>query len=135
MAELFDVDVRAVSEHLQNIFASGESVQDTTVRKFRIVRQEGGRDVARDIDYFNLDAVIAVGYRVNSRQAAQFRISEGCRRRCTAKENTEPLSSVWLVPSSALTLHGFSLLYVSYLHMMMSCFCRLEPSRCLAAGH
>jgi hypothetical protein len=74
MAELFGVDVRTINEHLQNIYETNELDRLATIRKFRIVQQEGGRDVARDIDYHNLDAIIAVGYRVNSREATQFRI-------------------------------------------------------------
>jgi len=74
MAELFDVDVRTINEHLQNIFTTKELQRKATVRKIRIVQKEGSRSVNRDIDYFNLDAIIAVGYRVNSLQATQFRI-------------------------------------------------------------
>jgi hypothetical protein len=74
MAELFGVDVRTVSEHLRNIYASGELAEEATVRKLRMVRAEGSREVARDIVFYNLDAVISVGYRVNSAQATQFRI-------------------------------------------------------------
>ena len=74
MAELFDVDVRTISEHLQNIYDSGELDEISTVRKNRIVQKEGTRDVSREIEFYNLDAIIAVGYRVNSRRATQFRI-------------------------------------------------------------
>ena len=74
MAELFGVDVRTISEHRQNIFATGELEEEATIRNFRIVRNEGGREVARSIEFYHLDAIIAVGYRVNSRQATQFRI-------------------------------------------------------------
>jgi len=74
MAELFGVDVRTVNEHLQNIYASGELIQDPTIRKIRIVQREGSRDVAREIEFYNLDAIISVGYRVNSVQATRFRI-------------------------------------------------------------
>lgn len=73
MAKLFDVDVRTVSEHLQNIYAQGELTQEATVRKFRIVQKEGSRDVTRRVDFYNLDAIISVGYRVNSLRATQFR--------------------------------------------------------------
>ncbi len=73
MAELFDVDVRTVSEHLQNIFTSGELAREATVRKFRIVQIEGKREVSRAVDSYNLDAIISVGYRVNSIRATQFR--------------------------------------------------------------
>lgn len=74
MAELFGVDVRTINEHLQNIYVSEELHRDSTIRKIRIVQKEGNRDVARDVDFYNLDAIIAVGYRVNSFQATQFRI-------------------------------------------------------------
>ena len=74
MAELFGVDVRTVNEHLQNIFKSGELEKEATIRKIRIVQQEGSREVARELDFFHLDAIIAVGYRANSYQATQFRI-------------------------------------------------------------
>ncbi|MBV6442486.1 MAG: cell filamentation protein Fic [Haliscomenobacteraceae bacterium CHB4] len=74
MAELFGVDVRTVSEHLQNIYKSGELAEEATVRKFRIVQIEGSREVTREIEFYNLDAIIAVGYRVNSQRATQFRI-------------------------------------------------------------
>jgi len=74
MAELFGVDVRTVNEHLRNIFDSGELSEEATLRKIRMVRTEGSREVARDIAFYNLDAIITVGYRVNSAQATQFRI-------------------------------------------------------------
>ena len=74
LGELFGVDVRTISEHLVNIFATGELVETATVRKIRRVQREGARDVRRQIDYYNLDAIIAVGYRVNSVRATQFRI-------------------------------------------------------------
>ena len=73
MAELFGVDVRTVSEHLKNIFGSHELVPEATIRKFRIVQQEGQREVSRSVDFYNLDAIISVGYRVNSLRATQFR--------------------------------------------------------------
>jgi len=74
MAELFEVDVRTVSEHLRNIYESNELQVDPTVRKFRTVQKEGDREVSRQLDFYNLDAIIAVGYRVNSKRATQFRI-------------------------------------------------------------
>lgn len=74
LAELFAVDVRTVNEHLRNIYDSGELSEGATLRKIRIVRIEGTREVARDITFYNLDAIISVGYRVNSTQATQFRI-------------------------------------------------------------
>lgn len=74
LAELFGVDVRTVNEHLRNIYDSGELTEGATLRKIRMVRTEGTREVARDITFYNLDAIISVGYRVNSAQATQFRI-------------------------------------------------------------
>lgn len=74
MAELFDVDVPAISKHLSNIYAEGELMQDSTVSKMEIVQQEGNRHVKRKQNFYNLDAIISVGYRVNSRRATQFRI-------------------------------------------------------------
>jgi hypothetical protein len=74
MAELFGVDVRTINEHLQNVYHSGELHKETTIRKIRIVQHEGRREVSRELDFYNLDAIIAVGYRVNSYQATQFRI-------------------------------------------------------------
>ena len=73
MATLFDVTPPTISEHLKNIFASGELDEKATIRKFRIVQTEGTRQVNRDVDHYNLDAVISVGYRVNSIRATQFR--------------------------------------------------------------
>jgi len=74
MAELFDVSVPTINEHLQNIFKTNELDESATIRKFRIVQREGNRNVNREIDFYNLDAIIAVGYRVNSHRATQFRI-------------------------------------------------------------
>ncbi|RJG02123.1 virulence RhuM family protein [Noviherbaspirillum sedimenti] len=73
MAELFAVDVRTVSEHLKNIYESGELAREATLRKFRTVQTEGRREVTRNVDFYNLDAIISVGYRVNSVRATQFR--------------------------------------------------------------
>ena len=74
MAKLFDVDVPAISKHLSNIYGDGELTQDSTVSKMEIVQQEGNRQVKRTQNFYNLDAIISVGYRVNSRRATQFRI-------------------------------------------------------------
>ncbi|MDL1879301.1 virulence RhuM family protein [Cytophagia bacterium CHB2] len=74
MAELFEVEVNTINYHLKEIYASGELQEPATIRKIRIVQNEGGRSVSREVDFYNLDAIIAVGYRVNSRQATQFRI-------------------------------------------------------------
>lgn len=73
MADLFGVDVRTVNEHLRNIFESAELDENRTIREFRIVRQEGSRAVNRKVNHYNLDAIISVGYRVNSIRATHFR--------------------------------------------------------------
>ncbi|EMF0803997.1 TPA: virulence RhuM family protein [Klebsiella aerogenes] len=73
LAELYDKDVRTINEHLINIFSEGELAQNSTIRKFRIVRQEGKRQVSREIDHYNLEAILAVGYRVRSSRGTQFR--------------------------------------------------------------
>ena len=73
MAELFNVNVPAVSKHLQNIYEEGELERDSTISKMETVQQEGERQVRRTVDRYNLDAIIAVGYRVNSKKATRFR--------------------------------------------------------------
>ena len=73
IAELFQKDVRTVNEHLQNIYEEGEIEEQATIRKFRIVRREGPREVEREIEHYNLDAILAVGYRVRSERGTQFR--------------------------------------------------------------
>ena len=72
MAELFGVDFRTISEHLRNIYETGELTSEATLRKFRRVRIEGSREVARNIEFYNLDAIISVGYRVNSAEQASL---------------------------------------------------------------
>jgi len=74
IAELFDVNTPAISKHLSNIYKEGELIREATVSKMETVQSEGGRQVARNKDFYNLDAIIAVGYRVNSKRATQFRI-------------------------------------------------------------
>ena len=73
IVELFDSSKANISEHLKHIFDSGELAKDATVRKFRTVRQEGNRSVTRNIEFFNLDVIISVGYRVNTIRGIQFR--------------------------------------------------------------
>ena len=73
MAELFDVNVPAVSKHLSNIFEDEELIKESTVSKMEIVQKEGNRNVKREQEFYNLDAIIAVGYRVNSKKATRFR--------------------------------------------------------------
>lgn len=73
IAELFQITVPTVSEHLKGIYDDGELVPGPTIRKFRIVRLEGTREVARDIEHYSLPAILAVGYRVRSHRGTQFR--------------------------------------------------------------
>ena len=74
MAELFGVEVPAISKHLANIYSEGELQPEATISKMEIVQAEGNRNVKRMVDFYNLDAIISVGYRVNSRKATLFRI-------------------------------------------------------------
>ncbi len=74
MADLFGVEVHTVNYHLKEIFKSGELSEESTIRKIRIVQKEGEREVSREVVFYDLDAIIAVGYRVNSQRATQFRI-------------------------------------------------------------
>jgi hypothetical protein len=74
LAELFGVEISTVNYHLKQVYDSGELSAGATIRRIRRVQQEGGREVSRDIEFYNLDAIISVGYRVNSREATQFRI-------------------------------------------------------------
>lgn len=73
MASLFDVNVPAISKHLSNIFSEEELIKESTVSKMEIVQMEGNRQVKREQEIYNLDAIIAVGYRVNSKKATRFR--------------------------------------------------------------
>ena len=73
IAELFQVSVPTVNEHLKGIYAEGELGHEATIRKFRMVRLEGAREVARDIEHYSLEAILAVGYRVRSQRGTQFR--------------------------------------------------------------
>ena len=74
MAELFNVGIPAISKHLGNIYSEGELAENSTVSKMEIVQKEGNRNIKRDVEFYNLDAIISVGYRVNSKQATLFRI-------------------------------------------------------------
>lgn len=73
MGVLFDVSLPTINEHLSGIYSSGELEKASTIRKYRIVQMEGNRQVSREIEHYNLDAIISVGYRVNSIRATQFR--------------------------------------------------------------
>ena len=74
MAALYDVDVRTVNEHIKKIYADGELTEEATIRKFRIVQTEGTRQVSREVNHYNLQMIIAVGFKVNNQRAVRFRI-------------------------------------------------------------
>ncbi|OBW94941.1 RhuM family protein [Gallibacterium salpingitidis] len=73
MAELFGKNVRTINDHIENVFKEKELEQNSTIRNFRIVRKEGNRQVSRNIEHYNLDVIISVGYRVKSQRGVQFR--------------------------------------------------------------
>ena len=74
MADLFQKDVRTISEHIRNVYEEGELQEAATLRKFRTVQTEGSRQVEREVDHYSLDVIISVGYRVKSLRGTQFRI-------------------------------------------------------------
>lgn len=74
IAQLFDRDKSVISRHLRNVYKNGELTYEATVAKNATVQIEAGREVKRDIEFYNLDAILSVGYRVNSKQGTQFRI-------------------------------------------------------------
>ena len=69
MATLYDVDVRTINDHIQKIYEDGELQEDTTIRNFRIVQTEGSRQVSRQVKHYNLQMIIAVGFKVNNDRA------------------------------------------------------------------
>lgn len=73
MATLYDVNVRTINEHIKKIYSDSELEEDSTIRNFRIVQTEGSRQVTRDTKHYNLQMIIAVGFKVNSERAVQFR--------------------------------------------------------------
>lgn len=74
IAALFEKDVRTINDHIKNVYKEAELSQNQTIRNFRIVQKEGTKEVKRDINFYNLDMIISVGYRVNSKRGTQFRI-------------------------------------------------------------
>jgi len=73
MSKLYDVDVRTINEHIQKIFSDFELSEESTIRNFRIVQKEGNREVTREVKHYNLQMIIAVGFKVNNERAVQFR--------------------------------------------------------------
>ena len=74
IAYLFGTDKSGISRHIKNVYQSGELKQNSTVAKIATVQMEGGREIKRNVEYFNLDIILSVGYRVSSKRATQFRI-------------------------------------------------------------
>ncbi|HPG37008.1 MAG TPA: RhuM family protein [bacterium] len=74
MAELFDKNRKTITEHINNIYKELELQRDSTSRKFQLVQKEGEREIVREIEHYNLDVIISVGYRVKSKRRTQFRI-------------------------------------------------------------
>jgi len=79
IAELFGRDVKTIGKHIGNVFGDEELEPFSTVAKFATVQNEGGRDVVREIEYYNLDVIISVGYRVKSQKGVRFRQNNGDR--------------------------------------------------------
>ena len=73
MAALYDVDVRTINDHIKKIYSDSELEQSATIRKYRIVQTEGSREVAREVNHYNLQMIISVGFKVNNERAVQFR--------------------------------------------------------------
>ena len=73
MSILYDVDVRTISDHIQKVYSDSELDEKATIRKFRIVQAEGLRQVSREVNHYNLQMIIAVGFKVNNERAVQFR--------------------------------------------------------------
>ena len=73
MATLYDVDVRTINDHIKKIYSDSELEQSATIRKYRIVQTEGSRQVAREVNHYNLQMIISVGFKVNNERAVQFR--------------------------------------------------------------
>ena len=73
MATLYNVNVRTINEHINKVYTDSELSEDATIRKFRIVQAEGNRDVNREVNHYNLQMIIAVGFKINNERAVQFR--------------------------------------------------------------
>jgi len=103
MAELFQKDVRAINEHLVNIYDEGELTRGATIRSYRIVRIEGSRSVSREIDHYNLEAILAVGFRVRSHRGTQLDRAPGKKGSPDIRVGADPRSST---PSRASSLRS-----------------------------
>lgn len=93
MAELFNKNIRTINEHIKNVYSEQELTPDATIRKFRIVCEEGQRMVGRDIEHYNLDSIISIGYREKSIEALQNIREEFFEKINELKEKIESLDS------------------------------------------
>lgn len=91
MAELFDRDVRTINEHIGNIYDEAECEEAATLRKFRIVRMEGSREVSREVAHYNLDVIISVGYRAKSHRGVPYRLGVDLRYQRLSKMCCDPI--------------------------------------------
>lgn len=96
MALLFDVNVPAINKHMKNILADGE-LNSSTISKMETVQKEGKREVKREVEFYNLDMIISLGYRVNSKRATKFVLDfNDCQKRPTTKRNRDKSDSKYL---------------------------------------
>lgn len=108
MAELFDVKSQAITRYLKNIYNDEELFKEATCSKMEQVQMEGGRKITRKMDFYNLDAIIAVGYRVNSKNATSF------RRWATSILKKYMIKNIRMIPEVPLYSVVFQYLYYSY---------------------
>ena len=108
MAELFDVKSQAITRHLKNIYNDEELFKEATCSKMEQVQMEGSRKITRKMDFYNLDAIIAVGYRVNSKNATSF------RRWATSILKKYMIKNIRMIPEVPLYSVVFQYLYYSY---------------------
>ena len=108
MAELFDVKSQAITRHLKNIYNDEELFKEATCSKIEQVQMEGSRKITRKMDFYNLDAIIAVGYRVNSKNATSF------RRWATSILKKYMIKNIRMIPEVPLYSVVFQYLYYSY---------------------
>ncbi|HEY4831877.1 MAG TPA: RhuM family protein [Waddliaceae bacterium] len=122
IAELFQKDVRTINEHIQNIYNEQELQSQATIRNFRIVQTEGSREVTRQVDFYNLDMIISVGYRVNSHSGTQFRIWATQRLKEYLIKGLPWMTSAW----KGVRLLGIPIVKDRVLHMAIKMV--LEPN-------
>jgi len=147
MASLFSKDIRTIGEHIKNIYSEQELGKASTIRNFRIVRKEGNRTVSRNIDHYNLDVIISVGYRVKSQRGVQFRqwatrtlknhLIQGytLNQRRLAERGIEFKQAVSLLSRTLsnqglVRLKGLPLQRLSAITRVLGACCKVTMSRC-----